>query len=212
MPLVELIDPHPAPLLLRDLFAGGDPGPIVGALAQVPELCQATLPFVRDGKSCWALLAIAQERYDDEDCYAIWATDISASKDAEEMLKQAAAQSDALADQKSNFLATISHEIRTPMQSIYGLLEMIELDKPSPNVLSMAKTARNSASGLLEILDDVLDFAKMDADGNGSLTQEEMKAFKDKTKGKGPHREQLGKKGEGMRAEGMKALKDKPKE
>ncbi len=46
MPLVELIDPQTAPLLLRDLFAGGDPGPIVGALAQVPELCQATLPFV----------------------------------------------------------------------------------------------------------------------------------------------------------------------
>lgn len=125
---------------------------------------QATLPFQRDGKTCWALLAIAQERYDSEDCYAIWATDISASKDAEEGFKQAAAQSDALADQKSNFLATISHEIRTPMQSIYGLLEMIELDKPTPNVLSMAKTARNSASGLLEILDDVLDFAKMDAD------------------------------------------------
>lgn len=46
MPLVELIDEKSAPLLLRDLFAGGDPGPIVGALAQVPELCQATLPFV----------------------------------------------------------------------------------------------------------------------------------------------------------------------
>jgi AhpD family alkylhydroperoxidase len=46
MPLVRLIDESSAPLLLRDLYAGGDPGPIVGALAQVPELCEVTLPFV----------------------------------------------------------------------------------------------------------------------------------------------------------------------
>jgi AhpD family alkylhydroperoxidase len=35
-----------APLLVRDLYASGDPGPIVGALAHVPELCEVTLPFV----------------------------------------------------------------------------------------------------------------------------------------------------------------------
>ena len=46
MPLVHLIEADGAPLLLRDLFAGGDPGPIAAALAQVPELCTATLPFV----------------------------------------------------------------------------------------------------------------------------------------------------------------------
>lgn len=45
-PAVHLISEHDAPLLLRDLFASGDPGPIVAALAQVPELCQATLPFI----------------------------------------------------------------------------------------------------------------------------------------------------------------------
>ena len=45
-PLVRLIDADQAPLLLRDLFAGGDPGPIVAALAQVPELCLASLPFI----------------------------------------------------------------------------------------------------------------------------------------------------------------------
>lgn len=46
MPLVRLIDQSSAPLLLRDVYAGGDPGPIVGALAQVPELCEVTLPFI----------------------------------------------------------------------------------------------------------------------------------------------------------------------
>ncbi len=46
MPLIDLIDASSSPLLLRDLFAEGDPGPLVGALAQVPELCETTLPFV----------------------------------------------------------------------------------------------------------------------------------------------------------------------
>jgi AhpD family alkylhydroperoxidase len=46
MPLINLIDHRSAPLLLRDLFSDGDPGPIVGALAQVPELCERTLPFL----------------------------------------------------------------------------------------------------------------------------------------------------------------------
>ncbi len=79
-------------------------------------------------------------------------------------LEKAVEQADALAAQKSNFLATMSHEIRTPMQTIYGLLELIALEKPSENVASMVKTAQAASSSLLEILDDVLDVAKMDAD------------------------------------------------
>lgn len=81
-----------------------------------------------------------------------------------EELKKAVAQADALAAQKSNFLATMSHEIRTPMQSIYGLLELIADEKPGEKIAAMVATAQKSAGGLLEILDDILDIAKMDAD------------------------------------------------
>lgn len=81
-----------------------------------------------------------------------------------EDLKAQIAEADALAEMKSNFLATISHEIRTPMQTIYGLLELIGDEKPSPKIMEMVKTAQTASSGLLEILDDVLDLAKMDAE------------------------------------------------
>ncbi len=81
-----------------------------------------------------------------------------------EELKSKLAKADALTQQKSNCLATISHEIRTPMQSVYGLLELIEQENPDSNIMSMTRTAKNAAAGLLEILNDVLDFAKMDAD------------------------------------------------
>ncbi len=79
-------------------------------------------------------------------------------------LKRKIATADAANQMKSNFLATMSHEMRTPMQTVYGFLELIELEKPTPNVQELVTIAKNSASSLLEILDDILDFAKMDAD------------------------------------------------
>ena len=45
-PRVALVDGASAPLLARDLFAAGDPGPIAASLAQVPELLGPTLPFL----------------------------------------------------------------------------------------------------------------------------------------------------------------------
>lgn len=85
------------------------------------------------------------------------------TQDTIEELKRAVAQADELAQQKSNFLATMSHEIRTPMQTIYGLLELIIAEKPDENISSMVGTAQSAASSLLEILDDILDVAQMDA-------------------------------------------------
>lgn len=126
----------------------------------------ATLSFrnLRQDSKHWALVSIREEKWEEQDCFTLWATDISASKEAETRLAEALEKADANVEQKSNFLATMSHEIRTPMQSVYGLLELIEQENPAPNTLTMVKTAKNSASGLLEILDDILDFAKMDAD------------------------------------------------
>lgn len=46
MSAVALIDAERAPLLARRFFAGGDPGPIVAALAHVPELLEVTVPFL----------------------------------------------------------------------------------------------------------------------------------------------------------------------
>lgn len=78
-------------------------------------------------------------------------------------LQEKIAEADALAEMKSNFLATMSHEIRTPMQTVYGLLELIAEENPNSKIMNMVGIAKTSASGLLEILDDILDFAKMDA-------------------------------------------------
>ena len=65
---------------------------------------------------------------------------------------------------KEHFLAMMSHEIRTPMQSIFGLLELISDEKGlSDDANNMLNTAKNSATSLLAILDDILDIAKVEA-------------------------------------------------
>lgn len=46
MPRVRLIGADAAPLLARPYYEGGDPGPIVAALAQVPELLDLAMPFL----------------------------------------------------------------------------------------------------------------------------------------------------------------------
>lgn len=121
-----------------------------------------------DGKGTrWIKIDIVRQEWKDDgpalDSYMLWATDITSSKEKEIQLRDEIEKADAMAEMKSNFLATMSHEIRTPMQTIYGLLELIHDEDIEAKVRNMVEIAQNSASGLLEILDDVLDLAKMDA-------------------------------------------------
>lgn len=93
----------------------------------------------------------------------LWVTDVTNSKQREIEAQEQAARADAAAEAKSAFFAMMSHEIRTPMQTIFGLLELMADEKPQDSVMTMIGTARNSANNMLELLDDILDLAKVDA-------------------------------------------------
>lgn len=86
-------------------------------------------------------------------------------------LANALKDAQAAAQAKADFLANMSHEIRTPMNGVIGMLDLLEAEGLDPRRRSMLETARNSAEALLRIINDVLDFSKIDA---GKLTLERI--------------------------------------
>lgn len=64
---------------------------------------------------------------------------------------------------KSEFVANISHELRTPLSGVLGLLGILELAELDEEQLSMVSTARESAEQLLHLVNDLLDFSKLES-------------------------------------------------
>jgi signal transduction histidine kinase len=84
-------------------------------------------------------------------------------------LETARSEAEAGSRAKSQFLATMSHEIRTPMNGVMGTLELLQRSSLAPEQRRFAQTAYDSAAALLRVLNDILDFSRMEA---GRLTLE----------------------------------------
>ncbi|MGQ0596229.1 ATP-binding protein [Aquabacterium sp.] len=78
-------------------------------------------------------------------------------------LRQMKNQAEAANRAKSAFLANMSHEIRTPMNGVIGALSMLNDETLSQRDRLFIKSARDSAKSLLQVLNEILDFAKLDA-------------------------------------------------
>ncbi len=64
---------------------------------------------------------------------------------------------------KSEFLAMMSHEIRTPMNAILGMLDLLQSTPLAGDQRAHLDLAQDSARALLSIIDDILDFSRLDA-------------------------------------------------
>ncbi len=64
---------------------------------------------------------------------------------------------------KDSFLATMSHEIRTPLGGLLGMMEILGLSKLNDEQSEMLSIAQSSGKSLLRIVDDILDWSKIEA-------------------------------------------------
>lgn len=83
--------------------------------------------------------------------------------DQQQSLKSARDQADKASAAKSEFLANMSHEIRTPMNGILGMANLLTKTPLNYEQLHFAKTIKNSADILMQIIDDILDLSKIEA-------------------------------------------------
>ena len=85
--------------------------------------------------------------------------------------KKARLEAEAASQAKSNFMAVMSHEIRTPLNGIQGMTSILSRENLSESQAENVKIIEESSSQLLILLNDILDFTKIEA---GQLTLENI--------------------------------------
>ncbi|MDR1353082.1 MAG: response regulator, partial [Treponema sp.] len=103
------------------------------------------------------------DAWDELVCVTVKIDDITEQEQLIRQLEQARLRAEDAARAKNIFLANTSHEIRTPMNAILGMVELILRQKINRNVYEHAMGIKQAGTSLLTIINDVLDFSKIES-------------------------------------------------
>ena len=123
------------------------------------------LNVTREGEILWVALRTSVLLRDGTVAgFVSISSDISGRKRVEEQLTAARDAAEAASRAKTEFLANISHEIRTPMNAVIGMAGLLLETVLTPEQRDYVETIQTSGDTLLNLLNDVLDFSKMESE------------------------------------------------
>ena len=155
-PTTFMVGPETNPRTIRRIKA---------ALAQGEGISTDIVNYSKSGRKYHLHLEIQPVRNERgvlENFIAIEA-DITARVETENALRRAKAEADTASRAKSEFLASMSHEIRTPMNGVIGMTSLLLESPLNHEQRDSVNTIRTSGEALLTIINDLLDFSKIES-------------------------------------------------
>jgi PAS domain S-box-containing protein len=89
--------------------------------------------------------------------------DITDVKNSQQAILNARDEAEKATKVKSEFISVMSHEIRTPMNAIIGFVNLLQDERPMPHQVPYLNNLQLSASQLLYLLNNILDYSKLEA-------------------------------------------------
>jgi signal transduction histidine kinase/CheY-like chemotaxis protein len=150
-----------------EIFANGDAGGALWASALAGEAIEGAYRVITAQGERWHGLAARRtpDPITGEPCILVNETDITEEVEAQSALAEARERAETAMAARQDFLANMSHELRTPLTSILGFTDLLEASWLDSEQRRRLSRIRDAGTVLLETLNDVLDFSKLEAGG-----------------------------------------------